>query len=140
MNLKNAQLSAVRAASVVGGLMRRHLHASKHANSVTQHDIKLELDVRAQHLIEKSMRSTFPEVALLGEEGVVGDSGAEYRWVVDPIDGTVNFAYTIPHACVSIALQRRAPTPGPLAYEDGYETVVGVVHYPFCDETWTAIQ
>src|SRR4029077_11399076 len=139
MNLRNAQLSAVNAAQTVGKLMRKHLHAHKHANAVTQHDIKLELDVRSQHLIEKSLRKKFPEIALLGEEGVVGDSKAEYRWVVDPIDGTVNFAYTIPHACVSIALQRRATAPGPSVYEDGYQTMVGVVYDPFCDEMWTAM-
>ena len=139
MNFKAAQLSAVRAAHAVGELMRRHLHSSKRANAVTQHDIKLELDVRSQQLIEKNLRTSFPNVALLGEEGVVGDANAEYRWVVDPIDGTVNFAYTIPHACVSIALQRRAATPSPSVYEDGYETVVGVVYDPFCNEIWTAI-
>jgi myo-inositol-1(or 4)-monophosphatase len=138
MNLSRAQLSAVQAAQQVGALMRRNLHAHKRANAVTQHDIKLELDVRSQHLIERSLRVEFPQVALLGEEGVVGDSSAEFRWVVDPIDGTVNFAYGIPHACVSIALQRRAETSGALVYEDGYETLVGVVHDPFCGETWTA--
>lgn len=138
MNLRSAQLSAVRAAQAVGRLMRGQLHASKLANQVTQHDIKLELDVRSQRLIERSLRSHFPGVALLGEEGVVGDPSAEYRWVVDPIDGTVNFAYTIPHACVSIALQRRASKPARSVYEDGYETVVGVVYDPFCDEIWTA--
>lgn len=139
MNLRNAQLSAVNAAHTVGKLMRKHLHSSKRANAVTQHDIKLELDVRSQHLIEKSLSRGFPQVALLGEEGVVGNPKAEYRWVVDPIDGTVNFAYTIPHACVSIALQRRATKPGPSVYDDGYETVVGVVYDPFCDEIWTAV-
>ena len=138
MNLRTAQLHAVQAAKAVGQLMRRHLHASKRANAVTQHDIKLELDVRSQKLIEKTLRARFPQVALLGEEGVVGDPHAEYRWVVDPIDGTVNFAYTIPHACVSIALQRRASRSSGSVYEDGYETVVGVVYDPFCDELWTA--
>jgi myo-inositol-1(or 4)-monophosphatase len=138
MNLKTALADAVAAARSVGKLMREQLHAKKHTNAVTQHDIKLELDVRSQRLIEKSLRARFPEVALLGEEGVVGDPGAQYRWVVDPIDGTVNFAYTIPHACVSIALQRRGSRSAPSVYEDGYETIVGVVHDPFCDELWTA--
>ena len=138
MMLKHAQRSAVHAAQAVGKLMRRQLHANKRANEVTQHDIKLELDVRAQELIDKLLRSGFPDVALLGEEGVAGDPRAEYRWVVDPIDGTVNFAYTIPHACVSIALQHRSTKPVGSIYEDGYETVVGVVYDPFCDELWTA--
>jgi myo-inositol-1(or 4)-monophosphatase len=72
MNLSRAQLSAVQAAHKVGALMRRNLRAHKRANAVTQHDIKLELDVRSQHLIERSLRVQFPHVAVLGEEGVVG--------------------------------------------------------------------
>ncbi|HLH52318.1 MAG TPA: inositol monophosphatase family protein [Verrucomicrobiae bacterium] len=140
MNLNQAHSSAVEAAREVGKLMRAQLHASKVANAVTQHDIKLELDVRSQKLIERKLRGRFPEVALLGEEGVVGDPQSDYRWVVDPIDGTVNFAYTIPHACVSIALQHRAETKSPIVFEDGFETVVGVVYDPFCDEIWTAMR
>ena len=120
--------------------MRRNLAESKRANVVTQHDIKLELDVRSQKLIEKSLRSAFPQAALLGEEGVAGDPESAYRWVVDPIDGTVNFAYGIPHACVSIALQRRATKKSALVYADGYETQIGVVYDPFCDELWTALR
>lgn len=136
MNLSKAQNTAIAAARAVGALMRKNLHARKHANAVTQHDIKLELDVRSQKLIEETLRASFPDTAVLGEEGVIGDPHADARWVVDPIDGTVNFAYTIPHACVSIALQQRSE--GPSAYPDGYETVVGVVYDPFCDELWTA--
>jgi myo-inositol-1(or 4)-monophosphatase len=129
---------AVYAAQSAGALMRRHLHSAKRANEVSQHDIKLELDVRCQRLIERTLAKALPEAALLGEEGVAGDPAEEYRWVVDPIDGTVNFAYTIPHACVSIALQHRAPKPAPTAYEDGFDTILGVVYDPFLDELWTA--
>jgi myo-inositol-1(or 4)-monophosphatase len=140
MNLNQAQGAAVKAARAVGALMRQNLHATKRANEVTQHDIKLELDVRSQALIEKTLRKGFPGIAVLGEEGVVGDPGAECRWVVDPIDGTVNFAYSIPHACVSIALQQRTSSPGAAEYQDGYQTLVGVVYDPFCDELWTGIR
>ena len=140
LNLRRAQAAAVRAAKSAGALMRSQLHASKRAFLVTQHDIKLELDVRCQGLIEKALQRSFPDVALLGEEGVSGKADAEYRWVVDPIDGTVNFAYGIPHACVSIALQRRTQTSGATEYEDGYQTLVGVVYDPFCRELWTAIR
>lgn len=140
IDLKQAETVAVQAARAVGLLMRRHLHSRKRTQAVSQHDIKLDLDVRSQRIIEKTLRSAFPMVSLLGEEGVAGDSGADYRWVVDPIDGTVNFAYTIPHACVSIALQHRPAKPGPNAYGDGYETLAGVVYDPFCDELWTAVR
>lgn len=140
MNLNQAQSTAVQAARTVGALMRRHLHGSKRAHTVTQHDIKLELDVRCQKVIEKALSRAFPQVALLGEEGAVGRADAEYRWVVDPIDGTVNFAYGIPHACVSIALQQRARSPGTAEFEDGYQSLVGVVYDPFGDELWTGIR
>jgi myo-inositol-1(or 4)-monophosphatase len=133
-----AQNAAVAAARATGALMRRELHAPKKINEITQHDIKLELDVRCQRMIERRLHIAFPQAALLGEEGVAGDPAAEYRWVVDPIDGTVNFTYSIPHACVSIALQHRAVKSRSL-YADGYETLVGVVYDPFCDELWTAI-
>ncbi|MGH7972396.1 MAG: inositol monophosphatase family protein, partial [Limisphaerales bacterium] len=138
--LKRARVAAIGAAKTVGALLRRNLAAKKAANEVTQHDIKLELDVRSQTLIQKALYAAFPETALLGEEGVAGDPESPTRWVVDPIDGTVNFAYGIPHACVSIALQQRTAKPGRRAYEDGYETVVGVVYDPFSDELWTAIR
>jgi myo-inositol-1(or 4)-monophosphatase len=145
VNLKRAQATAVGAARAVGALMRRELRHSKVAQSATQHDIKLELDVRSQKLIEKMLHLAFPQVGVLGEEGDVGATDMEYRWVVDPIDGTVNFAYCIPHACVSIALQRRDPATrrargSGIQYEDGYVTLLGVVYDPFCDELWTAIR
>jgi myo-inositol-1(or 4)-monophosphatase len=140
VNLKRAQTAAVKAARAVGALMSRELNASKRANEVTAHDIKLELDVRSQKLIERTLRAAFPHIAVLGEEGITGNPKADCRWVVDPIDGTVNFAYGIPHACVSIALQQRASQPGPAVYEDGYETVLGVVYDPFCKELWTALR
>jgi len=152
MSLKQAQNRAARAAQAAGELMRRNFRSPKKINSATQHDIKLELDVRCQKLIEQRLRSAYPGIAILGEEGVLGDIGAEHRWVVDPIDGTVNFTYGIPHCCVSIALQtrkveretlnskskrQRQGEPHPDA---SYETVVGVVYDPFYDELWTAIR
>jgi myo-inositol-1(or 4)-monophosphatase len=115
----------------------------KRADAVTQHDIKLELDVRSQNLIQRSLHAAFPEISFLGEEGTPKEQGGEFRWVVDPIDGTVNYAYGLPHACVSIALQKRVgasegPTPrDPAVYPDGYQTILGVIFDPFRDELWT---
>jgi myo-inositol-1(or 4)-monophosphatase len=140
MHLNQAQQAAMKAARAVGALLRRQLSATKRAHTVTQHDIKLDLDVQCQKSIEKALHSAFPDVALLGEEGDAGDAEAPYRWVVDPIDGTVNFTYGIPHACVSIALQGQSAEPSASRYPDGYRTLVGVVYDPFCDELWTAIQ
>jgi len=140
IDLKRAQSQAVVAARAVGTLMRYHLSRPKRALAVTQHDIKLALDVRCQKLIQRSLLTAFPQTALLGEEGDARDVHSEYRWVVDPIDGTVNFAYGIPHASVSIALQKHILKPTATAYEDGYETLIGVVYDPFANEMWTAIR
>ena len=128
--------------------MRQNLRAEKKINSATHHDIKLELDVLSQKLIETILRAGFPGVAQLGEEGISGDPNAGQRWVVDPIDGTVNFTYGIPHACVSIALQVESSnsllqTQAPRktrARNLTYVTVLGVVYDPFCDELWTALR
>ena len=123
--------------------MRKNFHTTKAITSQHQHDIKLALDVRCQKTIERILRRSFPDVSVLGEEGVLGDQQSEQRWVVDPIDGTVNFAYGIPHSCVSVALQSRRLEPASqrrvLSGED-YETCVGVVYDPFCQELWTAIR
>ena len=135
----NAALAcAVRAAKAAGQIMRKNLLATKKVNEATQHDIKLELDVRCQRIIERELRKSFPRLPVLGEEGISGDPDAELRWVVDPIDGTVNFTYGIPHAAVSIALQIRVGAPPPTAGR--YSTLVGAVYDPFCNELWTAIR
>ena len=121
-------------------MLRRNLRSVKRVNEETRHDLKLELDVRCQRLIERRLRSGFSGVALLGEEGSTGSEEAAWRWVVDPIDGTVNFAHGIPHACVSIALQaRQADADGPADKRGVYRTVVGVVYDPFLDELWEAV-
>ena len=133
--LKKALACAVDAAQSAGALMRKNMGLTKKANFISQHDIKLELDVRCQKLIEKKLLGEFPQTAVLGEEGVLGDQTVEYRWVVDPIDGTVNFAYGIPHACVSIALQQ---APAKKKKSARPSTILGVVYDPFCNELWTA--
>jgi myo-inositol-1(or 4)-monophosphatase len=125
-----ALAAAVKAARAAGKIMRKNWYLPKRVNSAEAHDIKLELDVRCQKLITKILLAAFPEISLLGEEGDSGDASSEYRWVVDPIDGTVNYFFGMPHAAVSIALQRG----------DGkfYKTVLGVIYDPFTDELWTA--
>lgn len=146
---KEALAEAVRAARAAGALMRRNSLVVKQVNSSSRHDIKLELDVRCQLLIERLLRRSFPDVAVLGEEGTRGDARAPRRWVIDPIDGTVNFAHGIPHACVSIALQTLTSNPpirSPLNHRNDRpaastaQTILGVVYDPFTDELWTALR
>ena len=130
MNLVAVQKAAVAAAHAAGKIMWDNWHAPKRVHVFDLHDIKLELDVRCQKTIEKILHRAFPEIPLLGEEGSSGDLNAEYRWVVDPIDGTVNYYFGMPHAAVSIALQATAPG-SPIS-------VFGVIFDPFTNELWTA--
>jgi myo-inositol-1(or 4)-monophosphatase len=146
VNLKKLLSVSIEAAHAAGAVMRKNLDIAKKINARTSHDIKLELDVRCQKLIEKTLCAAFPEIAVLGEEGNSGAENAEHRWVIDPIDGTVNFAYGIPHACVCIALQRKVSgvkdrvsgRRQKAARDTQYETIVGLIYDPFLDELWTA--
>ena len=125
ISLPKALAAAVKAARAAGKVMHANWHKPKKVNCAEAHDIKLELDVRCQALIEKILAAAFPQIPVLGEEGSTGDMNAEYRWVIDPIDGTVNYFFGMPHAAVSIALEHRQ------------KSVVGVIYDPFTDEIWT---
>ncbi|MEA3209218.1 MAG: monophosphatase [Chthoniobacter sp.] len=121
----NAYLpAAVSAARAAGELLRQHFGTALEVNEFAAHDIKLDLDVRAQDLITTQLLGQFPDHAIYGEEGLAGNQASEFHWIVDPIDGTVNFFYGIPHFCVSIALRERG------------EIVVGVIYDPMRDELW----
>ena len=89
------------------------------------HDIKLEIDVQAQELMGKLLLDEFPAHALYGEEGIAGDQSSDHQWIVDPLDGTVNYFYGIPHFCMSIALRLQR------------EIVVRFIFDPIRNEMWT---
>jgi myo-inositol-1(or 4)-monophosphatase len=118
--------AAIEAARAAGQLLRHSFQQPLRINSVEAHDIKLEIDVRSQELITESLLKKFPEHALYGEEGIVGDQESDHQWVVDPLDGTVNYFYGIPHFCVSIALRFKG------------EIIVGVIYDPIREEIWAA--
>jgi len=118
--------AAENAARAAGDLLRKNFHCSQHVNAALAHDIKLAIDVQTQELITQKLLKQFPEHALYGEEGIVGDQSSEHEWIVDPLDGTVNYFYRIPHFCVSIALRLKG------------EIIVGVIYDPMRDEMWSA--
>ena len=117
--------AAILAARAAGELLRQNFQQPLRVNSTEKHDIKLEIDIQTQQLITDSLLAKFPQHALYGEEGIVGDQSAEYQWVVDPLDGTVNYFYGIPHFCTSIALRLHGAV------------IVGVIYDPLRDELWS---
>ena len=113
---------AADAARQAGALLREQANTSKVVDEMLDHDIKLELDVRCQDLITEIILKAFPDHAIYGEEGLAGNQDSDYQWIVDPIDGTVNFYFGIPHFCVSIAVRHAG------------NMVAGVIYDPMQDE------
>ena len=116
--------TAVDAALLAGKLLRANFEKPLEVDAMHAHDIKLELDRRTQQLIEDHILERHPEHAILGEEGIRGGTG-DCEWIIDPLDGTVNYFYGIPHFATTIAVRR------------GGELLAGVIHDPMRDETWT---
>ena len=116
---------ATHAALEAGKLLRKHFGTDSVVDEASDHDIKLALDKESQELITRILLDAREGDALYGEEGIAGNQDSDRQWIVDPIDGTVNYYYGIPHFCVSIALRVAG------------EITVGVIHDPMVGETWT---
>ena len=91
-------------------------------------DVVTAADQAVERLLVDAIRAARPEDGLLGEEGTSDPGTSGLRWVVDPIDGTVNYLYGIPQWAVSIGV------------EDPTGAVVGVVYDPAKDELWQAVR
>jgi myo-inositol-1(or 4)-monophosphatase len=114
-----------------GALLRERFEAggerTVHAKS-TPTDLASEADLAAERAIRELLAERRPDDALLAEEegGDLEPEPGRVRWVVDPLDGTINFLFRIPHWCVSVAC------------EDERETLAGVIFDPMRDELFAA--
>jgi myo-inositol-1(or 4)-monophosphatase len=99
--------AAKRAASEAGDLLRGHYSRAGEVFFKSEINLVTEADTASQDLIHGRLSKTFPGYDFLAEEGLERLSGAEYRWVFDPLDGTTNFAHRLPVFSVSIGLERR---------------------------------
>jgi myo-inositol-1(or 4)-monophosphatase len=98
-------------------------------------DVVTAMDTACERMVREQLLAARPEDGIVGEEGddVAGSSGV--TWVVDPIDGTVNYLYGIPQYAVCVAAVAGDPhDPG------GHEVLAGCVHSPVLGETWTAVR
>lgn len=121
--------AALAAARDAGGLLRDGFGTAFSIRSKEgRHNLVTEFDVRAEQRIRERLAEADATIGFLGEESGGSHDDAERRWVVDPLDGTVNFAHNIPIFCVSIAL-----------VEDGRPTL-GVIHHPLLGETFVAVR
>lgn len=120
---------AVEAATVASTHAMTNRSRRREVLQAYHHDVKLLLDGECQRKAEEVIRGAYPAHAVLGEEDPEPSEPAqvpEYRWVIDPIDGTVNFSHGLPFWCCAVAVQRRG------------QTVAGAVVAPEAGERYTA--
>src|SRR5277367_4972446 len=120
--LETATEIAREAGALVANYHRRHIPFEIKGEA----DLVTEADRASEKLIVERLRSHFPAHAIVAEEGGGHESASEYRWFVDPVDGTTNFAHGFPMFCVSIGLERAG------------ELIAAVVHDPIRGELFTA--
>ena len=154
INFEDLLSCAVTAVCSAGDHALRNIHKRIEITETFAHDVKLKLDSECQACAESVIRSHFPEHVILGEEDIEeevspphpdreaywrcgkprieerkeprSNDGSEYQWIIDPIDGTVNFSHGLPLWCCSIAVRY---------HED---IVAGVVYAPVLNELYTA--
>ena len=116
-----------------GALLMQHFHQHLKIEYKGDADLVTAADRAAEALIRERIRQQWPTHDVLGEEQGLNDQGSDYRWYIDPLDGTTNFAHGFPVFCVSMGLERRA------AGEHG-ERVAAVIYDPTRDELFSAEQ
>ena len=98
----------------------------KISNKAGINNLVTEADHAAERAIIEVIKAAFPLHSILGEESGASDNDSDYKWIIDPIDGTVNFAHGIPLCCVSIGLEEKG------------EIIMGVVYNALMNEMFVA--
>lgn len=134
-----AELIWVPKASVIareaGACLRKFLAEGVETEYKGDVDLVTVADRTSEKLIRERLGEAFPEHGIYGEEGTRERMAGEFRWYVDPLDGTTNFAHGFPHFCVSLGLEQR---PDGLKPEEDGTLVAAVIYDPMRDELFTA--
>lgn len=126
--------TAVKAAHTGGEILRSYFEngvtmRDKSTDGGKTYDLVSDADLESENAVAALIRQSYPDHELLGEEDLKGgDAKAKHLWVIDPLDGTNNFAHHLPHFAVSIAY-----------YESGVP-IVGAVYNPIREDLFTAVQ
>jgi myo-inositol-1(or 4)-monophosphatase len=109
-----------------GALLMKHFRQHVKIEYKGDVDLVTIADRQSEALIIERIRKQFPNHDVIGEEGTRIETGSEYKWYVDPLDGTTNFAHGYPVFCVSLAVERSG------------ERIAGVIYDPTRDEMFSA--
>ncbi len=118
--------TAISAARTAGAILLDRWKTSRQIQFKGDINLVTDADRRSEEAIVSVLRSRFPHHQILAEEGSTGGNSDSYRWIIDPLDGTTNYAHGYPHFAVSIALER------------GGTVILGVVYDPILDELFLA--
>lgn len=114
------------AAFQAGQMLKQGMHQGPEVSFKGVVDLVTDFDRRSQDIILDRLSSAYPSHGFLAEEGLNTGPDSEFRWIIDPLDGTTNFAHRLPIFTVSIGLEYRG------------ELVLGVVYDPMRDEMFQA--
>ena len=118
---------AEEASRMAGEMLRRNIDSSREIVYKGAVNLVTDFDKRSQDVIFSHLSSQFPDHDFLAEEDLCEQRGSEFRWIIDPIDGTTNYVHNFPIFCVSIALEWKN------------KVVCGVIYDPMREEMFSAI-
>jgi myo-inositol-1(or 4)-monophosphatase len=117
---------AIEAARAAGTVLRENIHGKREISYKGDINLVTEMDMRSERAVVKALLASFPDHGIMAEEETMIRNSSGYIWIIDPLDGTTNYAHGYPCFSVSIALEHAG------------EIVVGVVYDPMRDELFTA--
>jgi len=126
--MKDFLAVAGQAARAAGMLLRENIHGKREIAYKGDINLVTEMDMRSERTVVKTLLASFPDHGIMAEEETMIQNGSGYMWIIDPLDGTTNYAHGYPCFSVSIALER-----------DG-EIIVGAVYDPMRDELFSALK
>lgn len=119
---------AIETAKKVGAFLIKNLNAVSEKRSKGKNDWVTNVDIEAEEMIKNNLQNNFPEYGFQGEESTAVEKTSEYRWVVDPIDGTDNYIHQLPHFTTTIALLKND------------QPILGVIYEPLAGNLFYAEQ
>ena len=120
--------AAIAAAKTAGALQKERLWGEHTVSFKGEVDLVTEVDRRCEELIVTSLKDAFPGHGFLAEENLYDSGSAPYKWIIDPLDGTTNYAHGFPWFCVSIALEHEG------------KLLLGVIYHCMMDELFSAVR
>jgi len=123
---KQIKDTAIHAALRGGEILLKNRGKAKKVSYKGRVNLVTEIDLRSEKAILKILKRKFPDFDILTEESELEKKDSEYKWIIDPLDGTTNYAHDFPSFCVSVALEKKG------------EVILGVVYNPLLDELFTA--